>query len=446
MELKALNENVYDLASETRDALTDGDASRVTVFNSLSWPRKELVALPAGVQGIADGNGAVLPVQLHEGVTYAEVEAPSMGWSTYNAEAEATGAPAASAVLATESRLENEWIALEINERGELTAISDKETGAEWAADRCNVMRMYRDQNSDFDAWEIDRRYRLAPVELNASAKVSVTANGPLFANIRVERELNQSTLIQDIRLSAGSRRVEFHTTIHWREKNKLLKVDFPVRVHTNESLQEIQFGYVKRPNHASRPHDADRYEVVQHKWSALTETNRGFALLNDCKYGISVNDNTMSLTLLRAPTWPDETSDQGTHHFTYGFTFWSGAFLDSPVVREAYELNYPVSLVSGGGREAQSLLSIEQANVIAETVKLAEDGSGDWIVRLYESKGASVACGLHFGLSVAAVYETNMLEAKLADLPHEGEVVSLQFRPFEVKTIRLRPYGRNRG
>ena len=442
IELKELSQKVYGMALVARDALTDDDASRVTVFNSLSWPRKGLVALPAGVHGIANESGEVLPVQLHEGVRFAEVETPSMGWSTYKAVPEAADSPAVSAVMATESHLENEWIALEINEKGEIARIFDKETGTEWAADRCNVMRMYRDQNSDFDAWEIDRRYSLAPVELNASAKITVTANGPLFATIRVERELNQSTMVQDIRLRAGSRRVEFHTTIHWREKNKLLKVDFPVRVHTNESLQEIQFGYVKRPNHASRPHDADRYEVVQHKWSALAETNRGFALLNDCKYGISVNDNTMSLTLLRAPTWPDETSDQGVHHFTYGFTFWNGAFLDSPVVREAYELNYPVNLVSGGSQEMQSLLSIDQANVIAETVKLAEDGSSDWIVRLYESKGASVACELRFGLSLKAVYDTNMLEENMAELPHEGEHVRLEFRPFEVKTIRLQVNG----
>ncbi|GIO33559.1 MULTISPECIES: alpha-mannosidase [Paenibacillus] len=444
IELKELNQKVYGMAFVAREALTDGDVSRVTVFNSLSWPRKELVALPAGVHGIA--NGEVLPVQLHEGVRYAEVEAPSMGWSTYKAVPEAADNPAVPAVMATESHMENEWIALEVNEKGEIARIFDKETGTEWAADRCNVMRMYRDQNSDFDAWEIDRRYRLAPVELNASAKVTVTANGPIFATIRVERELNQSTMVQDIRLRAGSRRVEFHTTIHWYEKNKLLKVDFPVRVHTNESLQEIQFGYVRRPNHASRPHDADRYEVVQHKWSALAEANRGFALLNDCKYGISVNDNTMSLTLLRAPTWPDETSDQGVHHFTYGFTFWNGAFLDSPVVREAYELNYPVNLVPGGSQEMQSLLSIDQANVIAETVKLAEDESGGWIVRLYESKGASVACELHFGLSLKAVYDTNMLEENVAELPHEGEHVRLEFRPFEVKTVRLQVNGRNKG
>ncbi|MDZ4910858.1 alpha-mannosidase, partial [Clostridium perfringens] len=86
LELKELNQNVYDMASDARDALTDDDASRVTVFNSLSWPRKELVALPAGIHGIADENGVVLPVQMHEGLRYAEGEAPSMGWSTYKTE------------------------------------------------------------------------------------------------------------------------------------------------------------------------------------------------------------------------------------------------------------------------------------------------------------------------------------------------------------------------
>ncbi|MFP4974446.1 glycoside hydrolase family 38 C-terminal domain-containing protein [Paenibacillus sp. CN-4] len=446
LALKELSKNVYELAADIREALTDDDASRVTVFNSLSWPRKELVALPAGVPGIVNANGSLAPVQLHEGIRYAEIEAPSLGWSTYMAEYEEAELPAVCAVHATEFHMENEWIALEINEQGEITRIFDKETGTEWAAGRCNVMRMYRDQNSDFDAWEIDRRYRLAPVELHLNAKVSVTANGPLFANIRVERELNQSAMVQDIRLRAGSRRVEFHTTIQWREKNKLLKVDFPVRVHTNESMQEIQFGYVKRPNHASRPHDADRYEVVQHKWTALAEANRGFALLNDCKYGISVNDNTLSLTLLRAPTWPDETSDQGEHHFTYGFTFWNGAFFESPVIREAYELNYPVSLVSGGRLGVQSLLSVSQPNVIAETVKLAEDGSGDWIVRLYESKGASITCELCFGLSVKAAYDANMLEEKNTELLCEEDKVLLQFRPFEVKTIRLQAVRRLHG
>lgn len=218
-----------------------------------------------------------------------------------------------------------------------------------------------------------------------------------------------------------------------------MLRVDFPVRVHANESLQEIQFGYVKRPNHASRPHDADRFEVCQHKWAVLAETNRSFALLNDCKYGIAVQDNTMSLTLLRSPTHPDETSDQGTHKFTYGFFVWNGSFLDSPVVQEAYELNYPVSLVHGGNQVGhKSFLQSDQASVITETIKLAEDGSGDWIIRAYECKGATVSCGFTFDLPVKTAYETNMLEEVTADLPVAEGKLKQDFRPFEVKTIRL--------
>ncbi len=440
-ELTALNRKIDVQASEAREAIAGGGEESIAVFNSLSWERTGTVVLPEGVKTVSDASGNRLPVQWHEGVGYAEVEAPSMGWATFKAGREESGqeADVPSAVQATASRLENELLSIEINERGELARIFDKTTGTDWAEGTCNVMRMYRDQPSDFDAWEIDRRYRSAEIELDTSAKVTVTASGPLFANVRVERELGRSALIQDIRLRAGSRRVEFHTTVHWREANKLLKVDFPVRIRANESLHEIQFGHVKRPNHASRPHDADRFEVSQHKWSALAEANRGFALLNDCKYGISVDGHTMSLTLLRAPTYPDETSDQGTHQFTYGFVAWDGSFFDSPVVREAYDLNYPLTAAPGeAGGESRSLLRTDRSNVIAETVKLAEDGSGDWIVRLYESKGATVTCEVQTALPFAKAYETNMLEESPAGLACADGTIRLDFRPFEVKTLRL--------
>lgn len=440
-ELTELNGLVDAMASGAREVLAGSGRSGVTVLNSLSWARKELVALPEGVEGIADRDGKTLPVQRHDGVCYAEVETPSAGWAAYTVTAAdvTPEAPGQAVLTATKSHLENEYLAIGINEYGEIVSILDKETGTEWTAGHCNAMKMYRDQPSAFDAWEIDRGYQAAPVALDEKAEVYVTAEGPLFANIRVERMLHRSKLIQDIRIRAGSRRVEFHTTVHWHEKNKMLRVDFPVRVHANESLQEIQFGYVKRPNHASRPHDADRFEVCQHKWAVLAETNRSFALLNDCKYGIAVQDNTMSLTLLRSPTHPDEMSDQGTHKFTYGFFVWNGSFLDSPVVQEAYELNYPVSLVHGGNQVGhKSFLQTDQASVITETVKLAEDGSGDWIIRAYECKGATVSCGLTFDLPVKTAYETNMLEEVTADMPVSEGKLKLDFRPFEVKTIRL--------
>jgi alpha-mannosidase len=74
----------------------------------------------------------------------------------------------------------------------------------------------------------------------------------------------------------------------------------------------------------------------------------------------------------------------------------------------------------------------------VAETVKLAEDGSGHWVIRLYESKGASVPCTLAMGLPVGRVWETDMLEQVKGELPHAGNEIRLPFRPFEVKTIRV--------
>ena len=84
------------------------------------------------------------------------------------------------------------------------------------------------------------------------------------------------------------------------------------MNITTDELVSEIQYGHVKRPNHKSRPYDRDRFEVCNHKWSALVEQNRGFALLNDSKYGISCDGNQMELTLLKSAIFPDESADRG--------------------------------------------------------------------------------------------------------------------------------------
>ena len=106
----------------------------------------------------------------------------------------------------------------------------------------------------------------------------------------------------------------EFKTTIEWQEKHKLLKVNFPVNIHNNEAVHEIQFGHIKRPNHRSRPFDNDRFEVANQKWTALTQGNQGFAVLNDCKYGVNVLGD--SIAVLEMRDEPEENcKDRSNHH-----------------------------------------------------------------------------------------------------------------------------------
>jgi alpha-mannosidase len=433
-----------EVTGQATSRLTD-DSQALTVLNSLSWERTTLVALPedfgpfAG-RGAASEEGGILPVQVIGGRAFAEVTVPPCGWTTlYPVSIPADHVEPLNTLRATDSLLENEHLRVTFNAKGEITSILDKDAGRELAAGRCNSLRMYKDVPTSWDAWDLDSMYTLTPVELADRASIEVVAAGPLVATIRVSRKLHESAMTQEISLRRGSRRVDLLTSVDWQESHKLLKVNFAVNVHATEAIHEIQFGHIRRPNHKSRPFDADRFEVPHHKWTAIAEGNRGFAVLNDCKYGINVLGNSINLTLLKSALAPDMVADKGQQEFTYAFTAWNGSFADSPVVQEAYALNCPVTTAPGAAGE-RSLFSLDAPNVVIETVKPAEDGSGDVIVRMYESKRMATRCTLSTSLPIRGAAQTDMLERVEEELRCEGDKIELEFRAFEVKTLRLSP------
>ncbi|WP_337102304.1 alpha-mannosidase [Paenibacillus sp. YIM B09110] len=437
-------QTAHEISREAASSLVKGEPDAgITLFNVLQWERSALIELPQGYEGAKDSLGRRLPVQSADGMLYARTELPASGYLSIEP---APALPAEEVTLrgawATADTLENELLLVRFNERGEIVSIWDKERREEWASGLCNQFRLYRDQTSNYDAWELDRRYASSELEVTESAELTVTASGPLFAEITIRRSMASSTLVQTVRLTAGGRRVEFKTTVDWKERHKLLKVGFQVNVHTNEALHEMQFGYVKRPNHFSRPHDADRYEVSQHRWSAFVEGDRCFALLNDCKYGMNTYSNEMNLTLLRAPSDPDATADVGLHEFTYAFHVWNEGFVSNPVIREALELNTPIPQAAGAVGTFCGLLTSSDLNIVVDTVKMAEDGSGHVIARLYESKGMSARSTICFAYGFSSVRETDLLEQNAGDeLAVNGpSEVELRFTPFEVKTIRIIP------
>ena len=424
------------LAAKAAKALLRRDRDAVTVFNSLSWNREALVALPKGFAGIATDAGETLPTQVVDGTTWTRVpEIPSCGWRSFR---RCKSGRTATTLKVSRTRLENEYLRVSVNALGELTSIYDKEHQRELASGPCNRMMMFKDVPHNFDAWDIDVSYRECPVPLPETATVTVKAEGPLLAILQVERKLHESVLKQEIRLAQGSRRIDFVTTIDWQERHKLLKVGFPVNVQASEALHEIQFGHLARPTHASNLLDASRFEVCQQKWTALCENSHGVALLNDCKYGLDVTGNALNLTLLKSPLAPDMRADLGVQQFTYAFYAWDGPFAGSEVIREAYALNVPVKVVPGRAADT-SLFGLDQPNIILETVKAAEDGSGDLVLRLYEAKNMHSRCILTTTLPVKRAQLTNMLEAAGTGLQCRDGKITLDFRPFEIKTLRFK-------
>jgi alpha-mannosidase len=76
---------------------------------------------------------------------------------------------------------------------------------------------------------------------------------------------------------------------------------------------------------------------------------------------------------------------------------------------------------------------------VVVEAVKLADDQSGDVVVRLYEAHGNRATARLSTSFGLASVQETDLLERTLADREITDGGVSLALRPFQVLTLRLK-------
>ena len=414
----------------------------VTVSNSLSFDRTAVIELPEGFEGAQAGDTPV-PVQVLGDRRIAEVTVPACGSVTVTPAAAVQAEDGASAtVVATGAVLENRYIKVTFNGTGAISSIINKADGSELCKGLCNEMKMYKDISVSFEAWDVDTSYEFCPVELSEPASFELVSAGPVKAAVRITRRLHDSEMVQIASLCDFSRRVDFDTTVEWQELHKLLKVCFDVDYYAEEAYHDIQFGYIKRPNHRSRPFDFDRWEVCNHKWTALVEEGRGFAVLNDSKYGVNVLGSSINLTLLRAPFSPDPECDRGTQHFVYSFYAYDGCFRDSGIYKEAYDLNVPVEVYAGAASDG-SVLTVADENIILEAMKPAEDGSGDLVLRFYESVRTKTETELYLALPCTEIAECNMLEADGKPLAFEasgdGVRVKLAFRPFEIKTLRIK-------
>lgn len=255
------------------------------------------------------------------------------------------------------------------------------------------------------------------------------------------------SRITQTLTLGADAEALDIATTVDWRERQKLLKLAFPLDVHTDVATSEIQFGHVHRPTHANTSWDAARFETVAHRWVHVGEPGFGVAIANDATYGHDITrsprngggtSTTVRLSLLRAPLYPDPEADQGEH------TFLVSVRPDSSIadaVREGYRLNLPLRPLRGAG-PVEPLLSVSSDAVVVEAVKLAEDRSGDVIVRLYEAHGGRAVADLRTAFVFDAVVETDLLEREVTETAIRGvaaQTVQLELRAFQLVTLRLR-------
>ena len=312
---------------------------------------------------------------------------------------------------------------------GSISSLIDKAIGKEFAGERLNRLTVYRDKKLAFNAWDIDAMY------INHSKGCFRLISQNTFVDgARVIRRnfmaYNKSTIKQDIILTAGCPYVEFVTTVDWQETHKMLRADFVPSIYADEVTCNIQFGNIRRSTKTDNIIDYAQYEICAHKWVDVSNDGYGLALLNDCKYGHRVKDGLISLNLLRSTVYPDKTADRGVHTFRYALYPHSNSAEQSEVVKLGYTFNNPMEIINSNV-DIHKFVSIDNDQVIIETIKKAEDSEGI-VVRLYESIGQTANAKLSMSLNNFRAFEINLIE----DIEGDIDINNLTFHPFEIKTI----------
>ena len=408
----------------------EGSADGLAVFNSLGFARCEVIELPDGVTGLQLSSS---------GHALGMVHAPALGFSLQSA-LEQSQVVSVTA-LANGFVLENDRLRAVFSRQGGLTSLFDKTAQRESIefGQAGNAFVLYEDLPNAWEAWDVDVFHLEKRLPLTAAISAQVLDLGPLRAAIVFEYNISPvTTLRQVVSLDALSGRLDFACEVDWHEKQKFLKVEFPLNIRAAFATYEIQFGYVQRPTHFNTSYDMARFEVPAHRWADLSEPNFGVSLINDCKYGYAAHGNVLRLSLLRAPTYPDPDADQGRHQFRFALYPHRGNPQFAGVIEEAYRFNVPlIAQQSAGSVLQQSYFSVDHPSVLIDTVKKAEDSQAV-IVRMYEARGTRGTLRFSSALAVKSAALVNLLEDELIPLNWQDGSVELDFRPFEIISLRL--------
>jgi alpha-mannosidase len=413
------------------------DMTPVVVFNPHAWPLRADVELEfAGFRdadvGMADEEGA--PVRVQRTRSHATVagprgrivfaaDVPPLGYRVYRLLPAVVGA--AAAVPATDTTLENDHFVVGIDPRtGWLERLVVKATGVDVVAGQSRGHAVVVADESD--TWGHGVRAYDDVVGEFSCTSVRLVESGPVRSIIRIESRYGASTLSEELVLGADARFLEVRAVLDWHERHRLLKLRFPTAIVTDRATFEIPYGHIERP--------ATGDEEPAQGWVDVSDGRAGLSVVNDSKHGHDAVGGNIGMTVARSPVcaWHDpkeldpdgvyEYLDQGRQELTYRLVPHAGDWRIAGTVHCAVELNQPAFALLESYHEGSLPLKATHAEaaegVVVTVLKGAEDGSGDTIVRAYETTGTQRDASL----------ELTLLERTIA----------ARFAPGEVKTFRV--------
>jgi len=470
-------------------------------FNPSPWKRSEAVTLrlwdrkhPDGEIIVKDDAGQTFPAQVldrgnywgHDFVAVAVPvrDVPALGWRSFcvGRSAGSPGDPEGRPTGCSgdrKGRIENEFFAVEVEQAsGAIIHLVDKRTGIDLVppGGRLGVLEYYLEAPHPMTAWIMGQIVKVVP--FLSGATVEFPHVGPHLAAVRAHHKFGDSKFAFTISLAAGVPRVDFNLEADWLERGSpelgvpMLRVAFPLALTKAVASFECANGHVTRStNPAEIPSFTSKLlghyfsdnaavdpvpaEVPAQRWMDLAGWHEGTAepagatLLNDSKYGHSVNGSTARLTLLRSSYDPDPLPELGHHTIRFALRPHVGEWSAGAATRAGYDFNLPFN-VAGAGMQKGKLparkgcAEILTPNIMLSGMKKAEDG-GALVVRLYETEGRATTARLKLDSCLAApdasVVETDILERPLKENSAKMArgTLSVKVPPFGTVTVKVK-------
>lgn len=341
-----------------------------------------------------------------------------------------------SPVSVTEDALDNGVVRIRFDAAGNVASWIDLCSGRELLKAPARF-RLYADKGN---AWNIEPGTYDAPLEPGwRLLGRNMFADGPVGV-CSLEYGFGNSVMRAEFRLEAEAAFCEVRVTLEWRDPEHLMRFELPGSVDADTAQYACQYGFQRYSTRNVGSVERAQYEIAAQRWVRIADENAALSLVSDCKYGFSVKDGKLNITLLRSAERPgsyvgreDEArsgnaqyNDMGRHEFAFAFAVDHGEGVFPADLAEW--LNRPVPAVPVDFPETGFRLSWNSEQFGVTMVRPAWQGGGT-LLRVYERLGRN---------GVLPELPGVVLTPTRPDGRAIDGVSATEFHPFEIKTFRV--------
>ena len=464
---------------------TTGEGIPLVVFNSLGWKRDDVIETMVGFKKggvldvqVIDQADRIIPMEILEaarfrdgGIKNAKIifiarEIPALGEAVYRVIPLTSVSKLNAGQESSDGILENEFYKVKLDLlTGAITSIGVKSNNWEVLDKAGNVVVHQYDGG---DLWELYENLkggsninmtRKQPVPLvnvdqfstEYRGEKGIIHQGPVYSEYKLtpHRYCADGAISFIIRTYTGLRRIEIKTLIENNEKFVRYQVMFPTTIIGGQTMHEIPFGSIERPN---------GIEFPAQTWADYSDGSKGLAVLNRGLPGNLTSDSTMMVSLMRSARIASYgygggyergmSSDTGLEiganlEFNYALVPHEGDWRQGEVYRHGQEYNNPLlcrktGIHTGKLPKSWGMLEVSKPNVVMTALKLAKDGST--ILRLYEASGiATPGVTIRSKAKIISANEASLVEDTGGKLKVAMDTVQFDLSPFEIKTFKFR-------